>query len=76
MLKEPSGFVRGHPPHAATISLTLAGIQYDRSQGALTGWVCRVAEKQNLNSQAGGKWAKTCAVRPTPAIKRLYGRAP
>ena len=39
--------VRGHPPHAATIWLALAGIQYDRSKGSLTGWVSRVAEKQN-----------------------------
>ncbi len=74
MLKEPWG-VQGHPHHAATIPLTLAWIQYDQSQGALTSWVSRVSEKRNLKPPVGGKWAKTCAFRPTPAINRLYGRA-
>ena len=76
MLKEPWGEVRGRPPHAATISLALAGIQYHRSQGALTDWVSRVAEKQNLKPPVGGKWAKTCAFRPLQTVDPLYGRAP
>ena len=42
MLKEPLGFVRDHPPHATTISRTLAGVPYEQLQGALTGWVARV----------------------------------
>ena len=75
MLKEPWG-VQGHPHHAATIPLTLDGIQYERSQGALTGWVSRVAEKRNLNPPVGGKWAKTCAFRPLQTVGPLYGRAP
>lgn len=69
MLKEPWGEVRGHPPHAATISLTLAGIQYDQSQGALTSWVSRVAEKQNLNPRSavsGPKLAPAAQRRPSP----------
>ncbi len=37
MLKEPLGFVQDHPPHATTISRTLAGVPYEQLQGALTG---------------------------------------
>ena len=33
MLKEPLGFVRDHPPHATTISRTLAGVSYEQLQG-------------------------------------------
>ena len=36
-LKEPLGFLRSHPPHATTISRTLAGVPYEQLQGALTG---------------------------------------
>ena len=39
VLKEPLGFVRDHPPHATTISRTLAGVPCEQLQGALTGWV-------------------------------------
>ena len=38
-LKEPLGFHREHPPHATTISRTLAGVPYEQLQGDLTGWV-------------------------------------
>ena len=41
-LKEPLGFLRDHPPHATTISRTLAGVPYEQLQGALTGWAPRV----------------------------------
>ena len=57
-LKEPLGFVRDHPPHATTISRTLAGVSHEQLQGALTGWVARVVADQELNASVDGKWAK------------------
>ena len=39
VLKEPLGFLRDQPPHATTISRTLAGVPCEQLQGALTGWV-------------------------------------
>ena len=58
-LKEPLGFVRDHPPHATTISRTLAGVPYEQLQGALTGWVARVvADREVKASSVDGKWAK------------------
>ena len=57
-LKEPLGFLRDHTPHATTISRTLAGVPYERLQGALTGWVARVVADQELNASVDGKWAK------------------
>ena len=32
-LKKPLGFHREHPPHATTISRTLAGVSYEQLQG-------------------------------------------
>ena len=58
VLKEPLGFVRGHPPHATTISRTLAGVPYEQLQGALSGWVERVVASQEMNASVDGKWAK------------------
>ena len=57
-LKEQLGFVRGQPPHATTISRTLAGVPYEQLQGALTGWVARVVADQELSASVDGKWAK------------------
>ena len=57
-LKKPLGFLRDHPPHATTISRTLAGVPYEQLQGALTGWVARVVADQELNASVDGKWAK------------------
>ena len=57
-LKEPLGFHREHPAHATTIPRTLAGESYEQLQGALTGWVARVAADQELNASVNGKWAK------------------
>ena len=57
-LKEPLGFLRNHPPHATTISRTLAGVPYEQLQGALTGWVARVVADQEVNASVDGKWAK------------------
>ena len=57
-LKEPLGFLRSHPPHATTISRTLAGVPYEQLQGALTEWVARVVADQELNASVDGKWAK------------------
>ena len=64
MLKDPLGFLRDHPPHATTISRTLAGVPYEQLQGALAVWVARVVadqedqEDQELNASVDGKWAK------------------
>ena len=58
MLKEPLGFLRDHPPHATTISRTLAGVPYEQLQGALTGWVARVVADRELNASVDGKWAR------------------
>ena len=57
-LREPLGFLRDHPPHATTISLTLAGVPYQQLQGALTGWVARVVADQELDASVDGKWAR------------------
>ena len=57
-LKEPLGFLRDHPPHATTISRTLAGVSHEQLQGALTGWVARVVADQELDASVDGKWAK------------------
>ena len=57
-LKEPLGFLRNHPPHAAAISRTLAGVPYAQLQGALTGWVAGVVADREVNAPADGKRAK------------------
>ena len=57
-LKEPLGFVRDHPPHATTISRTLAGVRCEELQGALTGWVARVVSEKEMYASVDGKWAK------------------
>ena len=57
-LKEPLGFLRDYPPHATTISRTLAGVSHEQLQGALTGWVAQVVGDQELNASVAGKWAK------------------
>ena len=58
VLKEPLGFVRDRPPHATTISRTLAGVPYEELQGALTGWVARVVADREVHASVDGKWAK------------------
>ena len=58
VLKEPLGFLRDQPPHATTISRTLAGVSHEQLHGALTGWVAQVAGDQELNASVDGKWAK------------------
>ena len=57
-LKEPLGFVREHPPHATTISRTLAGVPYEELQGALTGWLAQVVADREVNASVDGKGAK------------------
>ena len=57
-LKEPLGFVRDRPPHATTISRTLAGVPCEELQGALSGWVARVVADQEMYASVDGKWAK------------------
>ena len=49
-LREPLGFLRDDPPHATTISRTLAGVPCEQLQGALTGWVARVVADQELDA--------------------------
>ena len=60
-LQEPLGFLRDHPPHATTISRTLAGVSNEQLQGALTGWMAQVVANQELNAAVDGKWAKQSA---------------
>ena len=52
------GFLRDHPPHATTISRTLAGVSHERLQQALTGWVAHMVADRELNASVDGKWAK------------------
>ena len=58
VLREPLGFLRDHPPHATTISRTLAGVPYEQLQGALAGWVAQVVADQEVHASVDGKWAK------------------
>ena len=58
VLKEPLGFLRDQPPHATTISRTLAGVSYEQLQDALTGWVAGVVSDQEMNASVDGKWAR------------------
>ena len=58
VLKDPLGFVRDYPPHATTISRTLAGVSHEKLQGVLTGWVAQVVADQAVNASVDGKWAK------------------
>ena len=58
VLKEPLGFLRDHPPHATTISRTLARVSHEQLQGALTGWMAQVVADQELNASVDGKWAR------------------
>ena len=57
-LKEPLGFVRDEPPHATTISRTLAGVPWEQLQDALVDWVSRVVADRQLSASVDGKWAK------------------
>ena len=58
VLKDPLGFSRDHPPHATTISRTLAGVPWEQLQDALSGWVAHVVEDRQLSASVDGKWAK------------------
>ena len=58
VLKDPLGFSRDHPPHATTISRTLAGIPWEQLQDALVSWVARVVADQGMSASVDGKWAK------------------
>ena len=57
-LREPLGFVRDHPPHAAAISRTLAGVPYAGLQDALSGWAARLAAYREMQASVDGKRAK------------------
>ena len=57
LLKEPLGFLRDHPPHATTISRTLAGSVRAVARGPdRLGGSC--GGDQELNASVDGKWAK------------------
>ena len=53
ILKEPLGFVRDQPPHATTISRTLARVSREQLQGALTGWVGQVGGESGTECLGG-----------------------
>jgi len=57
-LKEPLGFTRDKPPHATTISRTLAGISLAQLQQAMLRWVAGLVSEQALAAAVDGKWAK------------------
>ena len=57
-LKEPLGFARDRPPHATTISRTLAGVSFEQLQRALIGWVEGIVEDRTMSASVDGKWAK------------------
>ena len=62
-LKEPLGFHRDHPPHATTISRTLAGVPYEQLQGSLTEWVARVVAgpgTERLGGRQMGQAVERC----------------
>ena len=48
------------------ISRTLAGVPCEQLQGALTGWVARVAADQELDASVDGKWAQSERPRQSP----------
>ena len=58
LLREPLGFVRDYPPHATTISRTLAGVSCQQLQEALSGWVAGVVADRQFNASVDGKWAR------------------
>ena len=58
VLKEPLGLLRDDPPHATTISRTLAGVPCEQLQGALTGWVACVVADQEFSAPVDGKWGR------------------
>ena len=57
-LQGPFGFIRGYPPHAATISRTIAGVPYEQLHRALIGWVDGVVRDRQVNALVDGKRAK------------------
>lgn len=57
-IKEPLGFTRDKPPHATTISRTLAGVSLAQLQQALLHWVEGLVRDQTLQAAVDGKWAK------------------
>ncbi len=57
-LKEPLGFIRDRPPHATTISRTLAGVSFEQLQRALIRWVKGVVKDHPMSASVDGKWAK------------------
>ena len=71
VLKEPLGFLRDHPPHATTISRTLAGVPYEQLQSALSGWVARVVadqEDQELNASVDGRAKQSVDANGNPLV--------
>lgn len=57
-IKEPLGFTRDKPPHATTISRTLAGVSFDELRQAMLRWVGSLVKDQPLKASVDGKWAK------------------
>ena len=64
VLKEPLGFLREHPPHATTISRTLAGVPCEQLQGALTGWVARRGGGPGVGRLGGRQVGQAVGGRP------------
>ena len=59
LLRRPLGFTRGRPPHATTLSRTLAKFSLEEFQAAFSGWLAAMlAEEGPLAAAVDGKTSK------------------
>lgn len=59
LLRRPLGFTRGRPPHATTLSRTLAKFSLEEFQAAFSGWLAAiVAEEGPIAAAVDGKTSK------------------
>lgn len=58
LLKRPLGFTRGRPPHATTLSRTLAKFSLEEFQAAFSRWLAAIAADQGVLAAAVD--GKTC----------------
>lgn len=59
LLRRPLGFTRGRPPHATTLSRTLAKFSLEQLQDAFSAWLATIlADEQGLAAAVDGKTSK------------------
>ena len=58
LLRYPLGFTRGKPPHATTLSRTLAKFSLEEFQAAFTGWLQAIVADETLVVAVDGKTSK------------------